>query len=316
VLKALSSALPGVAYGRLWEKLLPLGLSAMIRYVRAGAKRALGLNIPGRNLVVFPDDTFLVSYPKSGNTWTRFLIANLVYPEKHPDFSNLNELTPDPEALSKRHLARMPRPRILKSHQYFDPRYQRIICIVRDPRDVALSQYHFQRKRMVIADDYPIGQFVTRFVAGETTPYGSWAENVASWLSTRYGRPGFLLLRYEDMVADTETELAKVAAFLGIPADSSRIAHAVAQSSANKMREMESAQALLWSSTKDTRQDVPFVRSAKAGGWMAGLPEASVRELEKAWSPLMKWLGYELASRPAEDSAADQLKESLMGERS
>jgi len=221
-------------------------------------------------------------------------------------------LTPDPEALSKRHLSSMPRPRILKSHQYFDPRYPRIIYIVRDPRDVALSQYHFHRKRRVIEDHYPIGQFVTRFLAGETTPYGSWAENVASWLATKYGHRGFLLLRYEDMVADTPTELAKVAAFLSIPADSSRIAHAVEQSSANKMRELESAQALHWSSTKETRQDVPFVRSAKAGGWKAGLPEASVQELERAWSPLMKWLGYELASSPAEDAMSTQLQESLL----
>lgn len=287
----------------------------MIRYLIAGSKRAFGLHSPGRDVDIFPDDTFLVSYPKSGNTWTRFLIANLAYPEKNPDFSNLNELTPDPEALSKRHLAGMPRPRILKSHQYFDPRYPRIIYIVRDPRDVAVSQYHFHRKRRVIGDEYPVERFVTRFVAGETTPYGSWSENVASWLATKYGHQGFLLLRYEDMVADTATELAKVASFLNISPDSSRIAHAVAQSSANRMRELENAQALRWSSTKETRQDVPFVRAAKAGGWKAGLPQASVEELESAWGPLMKWLGYELASSPEEDASSTQLHESLMGPR-
>jgi hypothetical protein len=286
----------------------------MIKRLIAGTKLAFGLHHPGRNLVVFPDDTFLVSYPKSGNTWTRFLIANLVYPEKRPDFSNINELIPDPEALSKRHLAKVSRPRVLKSHQYFDPRYQQIIYVVRDPRDVALSQYHFHRKRRLIEDDYPIERFVTRFVAGETSEYGSWAENVASWLAPRYSRRGFLLLRYEDMMADTVAELAKVAAFLNIQADPSRIAHAVAQSSANKMRELENAQTGLWSSTKDTRKDVPFVRSAKAGGWKAGLSEASVRELERAWSPLMKWLGYEPASNPAEDAAVAQMHESLLGE--
>jgi Sulfotransferase domain len=310
---AMIAPLLGMCYAV--ERSLCSSNSAMIRRLIAGTKLAFGLHRPGRNLVVFPDDTFLVSYPKSGNTWTRFLIANLAYPEKHPDFSNINELTPDPEALSKRHLASMPRPRILKSHQYFDPRIPRVIYVVRDARDVALSQYHFQRKRRVIEDDYPIGKFVTRFLAGETTPYGSWGENVASWLVTRYGHQGFLLLRYEDMVADTPTELAKVAAFLGIPADPSRIAHAVAQSSSDKMRELESTQFRLWSGTRETRRDLPFVRSAKAGGWKSGLPEASVRALELAWSPLMKWLGYELVSSPAEDVRSAQLQESLLGER-
>ena len=56
-------------------------------------------------------------------------------------------------------------------------------------------------------------------------------------------------------------------------------------------------------------------RTVKPGGWTSGLPEASVRELERAWSPLMKWLGYELASNPAEDTVPAQLQESLLGER-
>jgi hypothetical protein len=286
----------------------------MIARLIAGTKRALGLHSPGRNLLVFPDDVFIISYPKSGNTWTRFLIANLVYPEKHPDFSNINEVIPDPEGLSKRHLAHMPRPRLIKSHQYFDPRYPKILYVVRDPRDVAISQYHFHRKRRLIDDNYPVQRFVTRFIAGETSPYASWADNVASWLVTKYKHPEFLLLRYEDMMADTARELAKAAAFLGAPADPSRIAHAVAQSSVNKMRELENTQARLWSSTKDTRQDVPFVRSATAGGWKSEMPESSVQEMERAWGMLMTWLGYGLASR-VEVSMPAHLPEALLGER-
>jgi len=295
-----------------------IGILAILRMMKrliSGIKYAFGLHHPGRNLVVFPDDTFLVSYPKSGNTWTRFLIANLIYPERRPDFSNINELIPDPEALSKKHLSGMSRPRVLKSHQYFDPRYRQIIYVVRDPRDVALSQYHFHRKRRLIEDGHPIERFVTRFIAGETSEYGSWAENVASWLFTRYARPGFLLLRYEDMVADTPAELAKVAAFLDILADPSRIAQAVAQSSANKMRELERTQTRLWSSTKDTRRDVPFVRSAKPGGWRSDLPEASVREMERAWGPLMRWLGYESSSYLTDDAVPGQQHELPLGER-
>ena len=138
----------------------------MMQKLIRGTRRALGLHHPGRNLDVFPDDTFIVSYIKSGNTWTRFLIANLAYPETPADFSNINRLTPDPEALSKRELLKMPRPRILKSHQYFDPRFPKVIYIVRDPRDVLLSGYHFQRKRRLIDDQYPF----------ESTPPVLWRE--------------------------------------------------------------------------------------------------------------------------------------------
>jgi hypothetical protein len=266
----------------------------MMQGLIRGMRRALGLHHPGRNLEVWPDDVFIVSFPKSGNTWTRFLIANLVYPETPADFSNINRLTPDPESLSKRKLATMPRPRIIKSHQYFDPRYKRVIYVVRDPRDVALSQFHFHRKRGLIEDGYPPERFVARFRAGEIGPYGSWGDNVASWLATRHKHPGFVLLRYEDLLANTAQELAKAAVLLGIDPDPERIATAVRRSDASSMRKLEQSQAKAWSTTRETRQDIPFVRAAKSGGWRTELPEPAVAQLEAQWGDLMTYLGYEL----------------------
>src|SRR5438270_356914 len=203
------------------------------------AKRMLGLHSPGRNLAVYPDDTFLVSFPKSGNTWARFLIANLVRPGEKIDFSNVNGVIPGPEVTSNRNLQRIPRPRIIKSHQYFDPRYKQVIYIVRDPRDVVVSQYHFQRKRKLVADGFPLTDFVGKFLAGETCYYGSWGEHVGSWLATRHGQPGFLLLRYEDMVADSARELVRVASFLGRACTNEEIDQAVQRSSADTMRQLE-----------------------------------------------------------------------------
>ncbi len=283
-----------------------------MKRIMAGVKLALGLHHPGRNLAVFPDDIFIVSYPKSGNTWTRFLIANLAYPDEPANFANINRLTPDPEGLSKRQLSRQPRPRIIKSHQYFDPRYPRIIYVVRDPRDVALSQYHFHRKRTVIADDYPVERFVTRFVAGETSPYASWGQNVGSWLATRNNGPGFLLLRYEDMIADPTRELGKVASFLGIAPTQARLDQAVERSSADQMRKLEKTQALMWSSTRATRQDIPFVRSATPGGWKTGLPSASVAEIEDAWAPIMTLLRYDLVSKDQPNGVGSDLVDAVL----
>ena len=279
----------------------------MIKRLIAGGKQLLGLHYPGRNLRIFPDDVFLLSYPKSGNTWTRFLIANLVYPEKHPDFANINELIPDPEGISKRHLDQLPRPRYLKSHQYFDPRYPKIIHIVRDPRDVVLSEYYFDIKRRAIPDDFPLDKFVSRFVSGELNhPYGTWAENTATWFYTRGQSPRLLLVTYEALQSEGARQMAKIAEFIGVPADPARIAFALEQSSADRMRELEKKQGHLWSSTKQTRQDKPFVRSAKAGGWKNELSESSVAEIESAWGRLMREIGYELAVANAVSVGADR----------
>jgi hypothetical protein len=205
-------------------------------------------------------------------------------------------LLPDPEAVRKRDLERAARPRFIKSHQYFDPRFQKVIYIVRDPRDVVVSEYYFDIKRRAIAEDYPLPQFVSRFVRGEVNhPHGSWGENAATWFYTRRGDARFLMVKYEDLQSRAMEEMGKIASFLGVPADRERLAFAIEQSSAKRMRELEKKQAHLWSSTRETRKDMPFIRSAKSGGWKAELPAASVAEIESAWGGLMRELGYELA---------------------
>jgi len=286
----------------------------MTRRIIAGCRMALGLHTQGRNLTIRPDDTFVVSYGKSGTTWTCFLIANLVYPDRRVTFANINQLILDPDSIPKRTLVRAPSPRILKSHYCFEPRYPRVIYVVRDPRDVALSQFHMNRKRKVIGDNYPIEKWVPRFLEGQTSVYpGSWREHVSSWLTARQGRPNLLLLRYEDLASDAERELARIASFLKMNPQPEQIAQAVSKSSADKMRQLEKATAHLWSTTKDTRRDIPFVRSAKAGGWRSELPPASIAAIETAWGPLMRWLGYEPSSGRGAAGQGDDFPASLLG---
>jgi hypothetical protein len=118
------------------------------------------------------------------------------------------------------------------------------------------------------------------------------------------------------MVADTPRELTKVAAFLTIAATPDRIAQAVERSSADTMRVLEKSQAQLFTSTKDTRQDIPFVRAAKAGGWRSALPEESVVRIEQAWGYLIRWLGYETVTlQNVEDSAAANQTDFMVGHR-
>lgn len=275
----------------------------MIGQAKYAVKYLLGLDKAGNRYTVFPDDTFLVSYPKSGNTWVRFLLANLIYPNKDVRFANINHLLPSPDVLSKRFLKRVARPRILKSHQPFDVRYRKVIYLVRDPRDVAVSEYHFDLKKRYIPSDMSLEQFIKPYLAGETSSYGSWWEHAASWIGARYGNPAFLLVRYEDLLAAPVRETAKIAEFLGIKPDEERLTAAVARSSADRMRKLEKQDADKWTGTKNTVKEIPFVRSAKSGGWQQSLPRHSVEEIEVAWFPLMNYLGYELQSRELDSKA-------------
>lgn len=272
----------------------------MLRKFAYGIKIVLGHDRPGRNLIVYDDDVFLTSFPKSGNTWTRFLVANLIHPQEPVTFLNIENIVPEPELQSRRFLKKCTRPRVLKSHSPFDPRFKKVIHIVRDPRDVALSQYHFHIKRGMLKDESTLEEFVARFVKGETSDYGSWGQNVGSWMITRYNTPGFLLLRYEDLKERPKEELAKVAKFFGIAADDQLLARAVENSSADRMRTLERLQADKWTLTKKTRKDISFVRSAVSGGWKSNLSPTAAGQIEAAWGGLMRALGYNVDSSAAE----------------
>jgi hypothetical protein len=295
--------------GTKWEKTVP-SHEPRPQYLQKlvwGIKWLLGRSRGGRNFGIYPDDTFLVSYPKSGNTWARFLLANLIYSQEEVSFSNLESRIPDVYKVNQNELRRVPRPRILKSHEYFDPRYKKVVYIVRDPRDVVISYYHFHLKKGIIPDGYPLDQYVTRYVAGNVDAYGSWRENVASWLATRYGTGNFLLLRYEDMLEQTGHELARLATFLGIERSAEEISKAVSRSSADRMRKLERKQTDVWVNTKDSRKDISFVRNATSGQWQSVLSEAMVTDIESAWGDLMHHLGYSPVTKGATLATDDGL---------
>ena len=164
-----------------------------------------------REITIFDDDIFPTSYPRSGNTWTRFLVGNLVYPETPATFLNIERLVPDMYKTADWVLRRRPRPRVLKSHESFDARYRRVIYIVRDPRDVAISNYHWEMKLRSVPEAHPIEDFVPHWMAGNFwRRIGSWADHVNSWLATRQGHDGFAMMRYEDLQANPQRELARV----------------------------------------------------------------------------------------------------------
>jgi hypothetical protein len=281
-----------------WQRLL----SAV-----AGSGRVLiGRQIAGRGLTVFSDDVFLVSYPRSGNTWARFLLGNLIDQSSPVKFLNIEARIPEIYFNNDRFLRRLPRPRMLKSHESFQPHYPHVIYIVRDPRDVAVSFYHHHVKAGNIPDDYSMAGFVPRFIAGEFDPkFGSWRDNALSWLALRKNDPRFLLLRYEDMKRDTERALTTVVAFLDrcafrkIDSSPAALQRAIELSSPERMRALEQKEAGQWVLTKGTRADKPFVRSATAGGWKSQLAPESVAAIESAWGDLMQSLGYELVSKPS-----------------
>ena len=100
-------------------------------------------------------DVFLISYPKSGSTWLRFILANIIALDiNHKkrlrvDFSSVNQLIP---ALSLDALKNgadyknIPDPRLMRSHRLYTPNFRNVIYLIRDGRDVITSYYYHYKK--------------------------------------------------------------------------------------------------------------------------------------------------------------------------
>jgi hypothetical protein len=275
---------------------IPVKVRQLLGRMRMAFNYALGQQAMTKGVTSYDDDVWIVSYPKSGNTWTRFLIGNLVAGGEVVDWSNIERIVPDIYLNRDPDLKALPRPRYLKSHEGYRPDYRRVVLIVRDPRDVAVSYYHFVRKAKILLVDASMDNFMTKFIDGKIDPYGNWGENVGSWLGARRGSENFVVVRYEDLLENTDAELVRIANMLGIAADEQLLQHAAENSRADRMRALEQAQRNEHKFLRSSRSDIPFVRTAKSGQWRTELPPEAVQQIESAWGSVMRELGYLEAS--------------------
>lgn len=271
---------------------IPLKFRQILGRTRLALHYAVGRQAMAKGVTSYDDDVWIVSYPKSGNTWTRFLIANLVAGDEPVDWSNIERFVPDIYDNRDPHLRALPRPRYFKSHEAYRPEYRRVVFIVRDPRDIAVSYYHFVRKAHRLPPEASISEYMATFLEGRIDPYGNWGENVGSWLGARRGTEDFTVVRYEDLLEDAEAQLARIADALKLATNYAQLRRAVENSRADRLRELEQSQRGAHKLLKTSRPDIPFVRSATSGQWRTELPPEAVRQIEKAWGRVMSELGY------------------------
>jgi Sulfotransferase domain len=269
----------------------------MLRKVRMGLEYALGKDRVTRDLRVSAADAFIISYPGSGATWLQSLLADFVQAEGPTISAGINSPIIDTDIRSRRYIRNAPRPAIFNTHQWFHGAYKKVLYLVRDPRDVVLGRFRLRRDLGQIDGAHAIERYVSGFLAGDESDVGTWCENVLSWLATRYMDPEFRLLRYEDLYENTKDELAKAAGFLCIRSSGAGIARAMERGSNEGMPRLKQSKTR---KGRERRQNTTPPTPVVPGQWRTDLPGKCVTEIENAWGPLMKTVGYELsvADRP------------------
>lgn len=253
--------------------------------------------------------TWLVSYPKSGNTWFRFVLFFLAH-ERMPESSReldtfMNAKLPprDAETHKKSH-ARAER---LDAHLKPD---DRIVYIYRHPLDVLQSaaNYAILNGEIDIAErDAWIDAYISHggheAWMGDGINAGSWTENVMGWLGRQ--ERSVHAIRYEAAVADPQTELKRLSEFLGentSPEFVSRCSHSTSFDALRAFEENEirTANEQNGSAGRFTveqrlqalRKGVRFFNKGAAESFRDAMSQS---QIERAWSkfgPAAKAIGY------------------------
>jgi len=243
------------------------------------------------------DDVLIASYPRSGNTWLRFLLFE-IFTGRSGEYAEVRRAIP---FVNYQHSAEPLLPddgRLIKTHEPFHGAYEgkRAIYLVRDARDVAISEHRYRLRNGSYRGD--LDAFTEVFVKGRAQRFGSWSRHVESWLESGSARGGrVLIVKFENLRGDTEGTLAAIVEFLGIDRGPEEIAAAVKNNSVENMRAKEDRtirdpskeSAIIF---RPVRSDLRFINQGAVGGWRGRLTEGQIRTIERACGPMLSRLGY------------------------
>jgi len=235
-------------------------------------------------------DLFLVSYPKSGNTWLRFLLSSY-FSDQAVDFYKIAQIIPDLhmelEAQKSDH-----HPLVIKTHS---PRIKtngkKVIHLIRDGRDVAVSYFFHLLKLKKIDPNCTFISFLKKFNEGQLDGFGNWGEHTEYVLKHHENT---LLVKYEVLLKETTLELKRIINYCGIPWDEIRAQKAIEQASFTRMQKLDVLEHDDMLHLKNSRKDIRFVRNGIAGEYKKYFSETQISVFNQKHNNMLYKLGYEI----------------------
>jgi hypothetical protein len=243
-------------------------------------------------------DCVVVSFGKSGRTWLRVLLSRF-YQLKHGLAEN-NLI-----GFDNLHRKNTAIPRIFFTHDNYLKDYtgnvdskkdyygKKVILLARNPLDTTVSQYFQWKFRMrpgkKALNDYPdhgMDLEIFPFMMDRDAGLPKVIDYLNLWAREAGKCSDFLLVRYEDMRADTAGTLKRIVDFIGTPGTPEEIAGAVEFASVENMRQMETGRTFWMSGSRMVAKDASNpdsfkVRKAKVGGYRDYFDDEQVRAMHE-----------------------------------
>jgi hypothetical protein len=274
---------------RLLTKFAKRSAAQLLRVVPGAAALALKRDL--RDSAWLADaDAVIISYPKSGRTFVRAMVARLYQRRFDIDERDLLEFPM---------LLRAPSdaPRLLFTHAgdtmrtaaeiNVDPgdyAGKKIVLIARHPGDIAVSRYHHLRHRSRDrARRQLASQPLASFVWADQGGIPSIVRFLNRFAAIAREQPGVTIVRFEDFLAQPEATLRKLARGIGLKTDRADISDAVKFGSLPNLRQLELdgyfRSSRLRPANKSDDQSAK-VRSGSSGGYRVQLGKADVAKID------------------------------------
>ena len=163
----------------------------------------------------------ITSYPRSGNTWIRFILYDLLYNSENKIIDNSNiieKFIPDTHKfpiVNNQFKLNLVNDLMMKKEIYLKTHFpynnikefpiNKILLIVRNPLDVLVSLINYYEVKSEEKSD-----FIDYFIKKHTTKsfeklhYGSWDNHLKSWLKSDKKK---LIITYENLLKNFNFEL-------------------------------------------------------------------------------------------------------------
>ncbi|AWO96974.1 putative sulfotransferase family cytosolic 2B member 1-like isoform 3 [Scophthalmus maximus] len=228
-----------------------------------------------QNFSVEDTDVFAVTYPKSGTIWMQEIL---------PLVLNDGDLTPIHTIpnwdrvpwLEEKRLAfvvdQLKSPRALVTHfpyhimpPSFHTSKAKVIYVIRNPKDVMVSSYHFHQMAGFLEDPGTFDEFMEKFLEGRVM-FGKWTDHVKSWRHTAL-QDRIMFIAYEEMVEDLPAALRRISEFLGTKLSEKTIQKIAEHCSFKSMKANKMSNFSLIPKQYMDHDKSPFLRKGIAEDW-------------------------------------------------
>ncbi|KAM6464628.1 sulfotransferase 6B1-like [Liasis olivaceus] len=226
------------------------------------------------------DDMLVVAYPKCGTNWVLQILHEMVaavsgskvLPLPRPHL--MLEFGGSEKVLK---MKEQPSPRSYVTHLHYDnipksflENKVKMLVVFRNPKDAAISYYHFYNKNPLLPNESSWDNFFQKFMNGEVA-WNSYFKHAVAW-DKHMDEENIMIITYEELKENVLEGIKQIADFYEIPLSEEMI---------KSVADKTTFQAMSSKSPETLGSFAPVIfRKGEVGDWKTLFTEAQSKEMD------------------------------------